>query len=145
MVGVEKGHQPALYTKSVTLDRDEGLRGRHRPSRRSRRSSREQPGGTVAAGNASQFGRRRRSVRMSAAEAARVGRTSRRSASIAVSRGRRPREPDGVGIGRCLAIPKLLQLRRASTVDDIDLWELNEAFAVQVLYCRDKLGIRPTG
>jgi len=49
-------------------------------------------------------------------------------------------EPDEMGIGPALAVPKLLQ-RTARRTDDIDLWELNEAFAVQVLYCRDKLGI----
>src|SRR6185369_6209481 len=49
-------------------------------------------------------------------------------------------EPDEMGIGPVYAIPKLLQ-RFGLKMDDIDLWELNEAFAVQVLYCRDKLGI----
>jgi acetyl-CoA acetyltransferase len=49
-------------------------------------------------------------------------------------------EPDEMGIGPVYAIPKLLK-RFGLKVDDIDLWELNEAFAVQVLYCRDKLGI----
>lgn len=49
-------------------------------------------------------------------------------------------EPDEMGIGPVFAIPKLLE-RYGLTVNDIDLWELNEAFAVQVLYCRDKLGI----
>lgn len=49
-------------------------------------------------------------------------------------------EPDEMGIGPVYAIPKLLQ-RHGLTIDDIDLWELNEAFAVQVVYCRDKLGI----
>jgi len=51
-------------------------------------------------------------------------------------------EPDEMGIGPVYAIPKLLK-RNGLTVDDIDLWELNEAFAVQVCYCRDKLGIDP--
>lgn len=49
-------------------------------------------------------------------------------------------EPDEMGIGPVFAVPKLLK-RHGLTVDDIDLWELNEAFAVQVLYCRDTLGI----
>ena len=49
-------------------------------------------------------------------------------------------EPDEMGIGPVFAIPKLLELA-GKKVSDIDLWELNEAFAVQVLYCRDKLGI----
>ena len=49
-------------------------------------------------------------------------------------------EPDEMGIGPVFAVPKLLE-RHGLTVDDIGLWELNEAFAVQVLYCRDMLGI----
>jgi acetyl-CoA C-acetyltransferase len=49
-------------------------------------------------------------------------------------------EPDEMGIGPVFAVPKLLRQTGKKT-DDIDLWELNEAFAVQVLYCRDKLGI----
>jgi acetyl-CoA C-acetyltransferase len=49
-------------------------------------------------------------------------------------------EPDEMGIGPVFAVQKLLQ-RSGKSVDDIDLWELNEAFAVQVIYCRDRLGI----
>jgi acetyl-CoA C-acetyltransferase len=49
-------------------------------------------------------------------------------------------EPDEMGIGPIYAVPKLLE-RQGLKMDDIDLWELNEAFAVQVIYCRDKLGI----
>ncbi len=49
-------------------------------------------------------------------------------------------EPDEMGIGPVFAVPKLLK-RNGLSMDDIDLWELNEAFAVQVIYCRDKLGI----
>jgi len=51
-------------------------------------------------------------------------------------------EPDEMGIGPVFAVPKLLK-RQGLKVDDIDLWELNEAFAVQVVYCRDRLGIDP--
>jgi acetyl-CoA acyltransferase len=51
-------------------------------------------------------------------------------------------EPDEMGIGPVFAIPKLLK-RHGLKVEDIDLWELNEAFAVQVIYCRDRLGIDP--
>ncbi len=51
-------------------------------------------------------------------------------------------EPDEMGIGPVFAVPKLLQ-RHGLTANDIDLWELNEAFAVQVIYCRDRLGIDP--
>ena len=49
-------------------------------------------------------------------------------------------EPDEMGIGPAIAVPKLLG-RLGLTVEDIDLWELNEAFASQVIYCRDRLGI----
>ena len=51
-------------------------------------------------------------------------------------------EPDEMGIGPIYAVPKLLS-RHGLTVDDIDIWELNEAFASQCLYCRDTLGIDP--
>jgi len=51
-------------------------------------------------------------------------------------------EPDEMGIGPVFAVPRLLK-RFGLKVEDIDLWELNEAFAVQVVYCRDKLGIDP--
>ena len=51
-------------------------------------------------------------------------------------------EPDEMGIGPVFAVPKLLK-RQGLKVDDIDLWELNEAFAVQVVYCRDRLGLDP--
>tara|TARA_B100000809_G_scaffold14624_1_gene13215 strand:+ start:698 stop:1885 length:1188 start_codon:yes stop_codon:yes gene_type:complete len=51
-------------------------------------------------------------------------------------------EPDEMGIGPVFAVPKLLK-RKGLSVEDIDLWELNEAFAVQVVYCRDKLGLDP--
>jgi acetyl-CoA C-acetyltransferase len=49
-------------------------------------------------------------------------------------------EPDEMGIGPVFAVPKLLE-RNGLTTDDIDLWELNEAFAVQVVYCRNRLGL----
>jgi acetyl-CoA C-acetyltransferase len=48
--------------------------------------------------------------------------------------------PDEMGIGPVFAVPRLLE-RHGLTIDDIGIWELNEAFAVQVLYCRDRLGI----
>ena len=51
-------------------------------------------------------------------------------------------EPDEMGIGPVFAVPRLLE-RHGLKVDDIDLWELNEAFASQCLYCRDRLGIDP--
>ena len=51
-------------------------------------------------------------------------------------------DPDEMGIGPVFAVPKLLA-RHGLSIDDIDLWELNEAFASQVIYCRDRLGIDP--
>jgi acetyl-CoA C-acetyltransferase len=95
-------------------------------------------GGTVTAGNASQLS--------DGASAAIV-----MDADLAAERGLRPLgafrdlvvtgcEPDEMGIGPVFAVPRLLE-RAGLTVDDIGLWELNEAFAVQTLYCRDRLGI----
>ena len=96
------------------------------------------PGGVITAGNASQFS--------DGAGACVVV-----SDSYAQQKGLKPLgrflgfavagcEPDEMGIGPVFAVPKVLK-RLGLKVDDIDLWELNEAFAVQVLYCRDKLGI----
>jgi len=96
------------------------------------------PGGVIAAGNASQFSDG-------------AGACVVMDASLAEKRGLNPLgyfrgfavagcEPDEMGIGPAFAVPKLLE-RTGKTVADIDLWELNEAFAVQVIYCRDKLGI----
>jgi acetyl-CoA C-acetyltransferase len=95
-------------------------------------------GGTITAGNASQ---------LSDGSSAQVIMDSK----LAEQRGLEPLgayrgiavagcEPDEMGIGPIFAIPKLLKAH-GLTMDDIGLWELNEAFAVQVLYCRDKLGI----
>ena len=96
------------------------------------------PGGTITAGNASQLSDGASGmVIMEAAEAARRGLTPLGAYRGMASAGT---EPDEMGIGPVFAIPKLLQ-RNGLKIDDIGLWELNEAFAVQVLYCRDKLGI----
>jgi acetyl-CoA C-acetyltransferase len=95
---------------------------------------------TVTAGNASQL-----SDGASAAVLMEAGEASRRGlAPLGVYRGMAVAgcEPDEMGIGPVVAVPKLLQ-QHGLTVDDIDLWELNEAFASQTLYCRDKLGIDP--
>jgi acetyl-CoA C-acetyltransferase len=96
------------------------------------------PGGCVAAGNASQFcDGASACVVMSAAEASR-----RNLEPLGIYRGFAVAgcDPDEMGIGPVFAVPKLLS-RAGLRVEDIDLWELNEAFAVQVLYCRDRLGI----
>ena len=72
----------------------------------------------------------------------RQGRVAARFAPLGVFRGFAVAgcEPDEMGIGPVFAVPRLLE-RHGLKVSDIDLWELNEAFAVQVIYCRDKLGI----
>ncbi len=94
----------------------------------------------ITAGNASQLSDgASASVLMEAGEASRRGlRPLGIYRGIAVA----GVEPDEMGIGPVAAVPKLLRLHGLS-VDDIDLWELNEAFACQALYCRDTLGIDP--
>lgn len=126
-----------IGTRQVTISADEGLRpdttfdalSKIRPAL---------PGGIVAAGNASQFS--------DGASACVVV-----NSKFAEQRGLRPMgifrgfaiagcEPEEMGIGPVFAVPRLLQ-RTGVKMQDIGLWELNEAFACQVLYCRDKLGI----
>src|SRR5262249_8725586 len=95
-------------------------------------------GGVIAAGNASQFSDGASvAIVMNDAVAARKGLTP-----LGVFRGFAVAgcEANEMGIGPVFAVPKLLA-RTGQTMDDIDLWELNEAFAVQVIYCRDRLGI----
>ncbi len=127
----------AMVTREVTLSADEGIRAdtTYEAVARIRTAL---PGGVVSAGNASQFSDgASASVLMSAAEAARRG-----IRPLGVFRGYAVAgcEADEMGIGPVFAVPKLLE-RAGLTVDDIGLWELNEAFAVQVLYCVDRLGI----
>jgi len=94
----------------------------------------------VTAGNASQMSDGASAcVLMEAAEAAARGITPLGAFRGFATAGC---EPDEMGIGPVFAVPRLLK-RHGLTVDDIDLWELNEAFASQALYCRDKLGIDP--
>jgi acetyl-CoA C-acetyltransferase len=126
-----------MTTKQVTLSVDEGLReGTSVEAISGLRSA--LPGGLVSAGNASQFSDG-------------AGACVLMDEKLAEQRGLKPLgrflgfavagcEPDEMGIGPVYAVPKALA-RLGLTVQDIDLWELNEAFAVQVLYCRDKLGI----
>ena len=126
-----------LRTKEVTIRADEGIRPGTtyegimgiKPAL---------PGGVISAGNASQFSDGAGAcVVMSEALASRRGyRPLGRFLGFAVA----GCEPDEMGIGPVYAIPKVLA-RLGLSVADIDLWELNEAFAVQVIYCRDKLGI----
>jgi acetyl-CoA C-acetyltransferase len=126
-----------MTTKQVTVSVDEGLReGTTVEAISGLRSA--LPGGLVTAGNASQFSDG-------------AGACVLMDEKLAEQRGMKPLgrflgfavagcEPDEMGIGPVYAVPKALA-RLGLTVNDIDLWELNEAFAVQVLYCRDKLGI----
>jgi acetyl-CoA C-acetyltransferase len=126
-----------LGTCKVTVAADEGIRAdtTYEGVAKIRSAT---PGGVIAAGNASQFSDGASAcVVMSDARAAKLNLTplgAFRGFAVAGC------EPDEMGIGPVFAIPKLLE-RAGKKVSDIDLWELNEAFAVQVIYCRDKLGI----
>ena len=136
MAGVADA-QLGLRTKEVTISADEGLRpGTTYDSIKGIRSA--LPGGVITAGNASQYS--------DGAGACVVV-----SDTYAQQKNLKPLgrflgfavagcEPDEMGIGPVFAVPKVLK-RLGLKVEDIDLWELNEAFAVQVLYCADKLGI----
>ncbi|QSB44966.1 acetyl-CoA C-acyltransferase [Altererythrobacter sp. FM1] len=126
-----------ISDKEITLKQDEG----NRPSTTLEGLSSLQPvipGGSITAGNASQLSDGSAAVVvMEAGVAAKKGLTPMaRYVGMAVA----GTEPDEMGIGPVYAIPKLLD-RFGLKIDDIGVWELNEAFAVQVLYCQDKLGI----
>jgi acetyl-CoA C-acetyltransferase len=126
-----------LRSKELTVSADEGLRpGTTYEAVQGIRSA--MPGGVVTAGNASQFSDGAGAcVVVSEAYAQHKGlKPLGRFLGFAVA----GCEPDEMGIGPVFAVPKLLK-RLGLTVGDIDLWELNEAFAVQVLYCADRLGI----
>ncbi|MGJ7544143.1 acetyl-CoA C-acyltransferase [Variovorax sp. LT1R16] len=126
-----------LRTKEVTVENDEGIRaGTTKEGISGIRSA--MPGGLISAGNASQFSDGGGAcVLVDEAYAERKGlKPLGRFLGFAVA----GCEPDEMGIGPVFAIPKVLK-KLGLTVNDIDLWELNEAFAVQVIYCRDKLGI----
>ena len=130
--------------RDITLDRDEGPRADTtleglsslKPVFKGGQELGE--GGTVTAGNASQLSDGAAAlVLMEAAEAARRGLTPLGAYRGMAVAGCDPRE---MGIGPVFAIPKLLN-QHGLGIDDIGLWEVNEAFASQVLYCRDRLGI----
>jgi acetyl-CoA C-acetyltransferase len=123
--------------KEVTAAQDEGIRADTSYEGVSQIKPAVE-GGVIAAGNASQFSDGASAcVVMSDKEAAKRG-----LKPLGIFRGFAVAgcEPNEMGIGPVFAVPKLLQ-RTGKKVSDIDLWELNEAFAVQVIYCRDKLGI----
>ena len=123
--------------QEVTLDRDEGMRADTtleglaglKPVR---------DGGFITAGNASQLSDGASACVVMEAKAA----EKRGLQPLGIYRGMAVAgcEPDEMGIGPVFAVPKLLE-RTGMKMDDVDLWELNEAFAVQVIHCRDRLGI----
>ncbi|MBT2324071.1 acetyl-CoA C-acyltransferase [Variovorax paradoxus] len=126
-----------LRTKEVTVENDEGIRaGTTKEGISGIRPA--IPGGLISAGNASQFSDGGGAcVVVDEKYAEKKGlKPLGRFLGFAVA----GCEPDEMGIGPVFAIPKVLK-RLGLKVGDIDLWELNEAFAVQVIYCRDKLGI----
>jgi acetyl-CoA C-acetyltransferase len=136
-MGVIDKNTGAVSMREVTISSDEGIRPDTTLEGVSKIRS-AMPGGVITAGNASQF-----SDGSSACVVM--------DAKLAEKRGLKPLgifrgfavagcEPDEMGIGPVYAVPRLLK-RAGVKISDIDLWELNEAFAVQVLYCRDKLGI----
>jgi acetyl-CoA C-acetyltransferase len=137
VMGVADKASGRLGMKEVTLDADEGIRADTTLEGVSRIKP-VVPGGTIAAGNASQFS--------DGASACVV-----MDAKLAEKRGLSPLgifrgfavagcEPDEMGIGPVVAVPRLLE-RTGVKAQDVGLWELNEAFAVQVIYCRDRLEI----
>ena len=137
VMGVADKASGRLLTREVTIGADEGIRADTTLEGVAKIRT-ALPGGVVTAGNASQFSDGASvSIVMSRRMAEAKG-----LAPLGVFRGFAVAgcEPDEMGIGPVYAVPKLLQ-KAGLTVDDIGLWELNEAFAVQVLYCADTLGI----
>jgi len=137
VMGVADKASGMLLSKEVTIAADEGIRADTTLEAVSKIRS-AVPGGVISAGNASQF-----------SDGASV--SILMSSKLAAAKGLQPLgifrgfavagcEPDEMGIGPVFAIPKLLK-KTGLKVEDIGLWELNEAFAVQVLYCADKIGI----
>ncbi len=136
-MGVADKDSGMLLTREVTLSKDEGIRADTTYEGVSKIKP-VFPGGVISAGNASQFSDGASAVVVM-------------NAKVAEQKGLKPLgifrgfavagcEPDEMGIGPVFAIPKLLK-RTGIRLQDIGLWELNEAFAVQVIYCRDKLGL----
>ena len=136
-MGVADKATGALGTREVTIAADEGIRPDTTLEGVSKIRS-AVPGGVITAGNASQYSDGSAAVVVMNAKLA----EQRGLAPLGIFRGFAVAgcEPDEMGIGPVFAVPKLLK-KAGLTVKDIDLWELNEAFAVQVLYCADKLGI----
>ncbi len=135
-----------ISKKDITLEMDEGnrpsttLEGLQSLKPVFKDGQKVKEGSFITAGNASQLSDgASAAVLMEAKEAERLGLTplgAYRGMAVAGC------DPDEMGIGPVFAVPRLLE-RHGLKVDDIDLWELNEAFASQALYCRDRLGIDP--
>jgi acetyl-CoA C-acetyltransferase len=126
-----------MVSKEMTASADEGIRADTTLEGVSKIRT-AIPGGVITAGNASQFSDGASACVVMDRKLA----EQRGLAPLGIFRGFTVAgcEPDEMGIGPVFAVPRLLE-RAGLKVEDIDLWELNEAFAVQVLYCRDKLGI----
>jgi acetyl-CoA C-acetyltransferase len=125
------------WVEEVTVKHDEGIR----PDTTLEGVSKIKPaieGGTIAAGNASQFSDGASACVVMDAKLA----EKRNLKPLGIFRGFAVAgcEPDEMGIGPVFAVPRLLA-RAGLRMEDVGLWELNEAFAVQVIYCRDRLGI----
>jgi len=136
-MGVMNKESKEVSFHDVCLEKDEG----NRPETTFAGLSGLKPvieGGTITAGNASQLSDGSSAAVLMDSKTASIKGLS----PLGIYRGMAVAglEPDEMGIGPVYAIPKLLQ-KNGLTMDDIGLWELNEAFAVQVIYCRDKLGI----
>ena len=130
----------ATSKEKITLRKDEGNRPDSTPEGLAALKPVRGEGKTITAGNASQLSDgASMSILMDEKLAERRGLSPLGVFKGFVAAGC---EPDEMGIGPVFAVPRLLE-RHGLKIDDIDLWELNEAFAVQVIYCRDKLGIDP--
>jgi acetyl-CoA C-acetyltransferase len=137
VMGVADKGSGMLVTREVTIAADEGIRADTTLEGVAKIRS-AVPGGVISAGNASQFSDGASVAVLMSSKVA----EARGLAPLGVFRGFAVAgcEPDEMGIGPVFAVPKLLK-KAGLTVADIGLWELNEAFAVQVLYCADRLGI----
>ncbi|MDF3351970.1 acetyl-CoA C-acyltransferase [Sulfitobacter sp. KE34] len=139
-MGVQDKETKEISTREVTVDRDECNRPTTTMEGLAGLTPVRGEGAFITAGNASQLSDGAAAlVLMDSKEAEQQGLEAMgafRGFAVAGC------EPDEMGIGPVFAVPRLLE-RHGLSVDDIDIWELNEAFASQALYCRDRLGIDP--
>lgn len=139
-MGVQDKETKEISTREVTVDRDECNRPGTTMEGLAGLTPVRGEGAFITAGNASQLSDGAAAlVLMDSKQAEQQGLQAMgafRGFAVAGC------EPDEMGIGPVFAVPRLLE-RHGLTVDDIDIWELNEAFASQALYCRDRLGIDP--